>query len=106
MMVLPLEVGGGTRIKVFEAMAAGLAIVSTPTGVEGLPAVHGENAWITSAGESFTEGVLHLLSDSSTRNSLARNGRDLVEKNFGWRSAAEAFRDCCLKVMPGVQHRG
>jgi glycosyltransferase involved in cell wall biosynthesis len=100
MMVLPLEVGGGTRIKVFEAMAAGLAIVSTPTGVEGLPAVHGENAWIVPPGQLFTEGVLHLLTESGTRNALARSGRELVERNFSWRSAAEAFRDCCLKVMP------
>jgi glycosyltransferase involved in cell wall biosynthesis len=105
MMVLPLEVGGGTRIKVFEAMAAGLAIVSTPTGVEGLPAVHGENAWIVPPGQPFTEGVLHLLSKPEVRQTMARRGRELVETEFGWRKAAETFRGYCMEVIPGAVSR-
>jgi hypothetical protein len=68
--------------------------------------VHGEHAWIAPAGQQFTEGVLHLHANPDARGTLARNGRDLVEKNFGWRSAAEAFRECCLKVMPGSAQRG
>lgn len=102
MMVLPLEIGGGTRIKVFESMAAGLSIVSTPTGVEGLPVVHGEHAWIVPPGPGFAEGVIHLLANPDTRKSLAENGRKLVEENFSWRRAAEAFREHCRKVMPSV----
>jgi glycosyltransferase involved in cell wall biosynthesis len=104
-MVLPLSVGGGTRIKVFEAMAAGLAVVSTPTGVEGLPVVHEEHAWIASPGTSFTEGVLHVLSKPDVRQTMARRGRELVEAEFGWRRAAEIFRGYCMELIPGAVPR-
>lgn len=105
LMVLPLSVGGGTRIKVFEAMAAGLAVVSTPTGVEGLPVVHGEHAWITALGASFTEGVLHLLSKPDARQTMAHRGRELVEREFGWRKAAEIFRAYCMGLIPDAVPR-
>lgn len=99
-MVLPLTVGGGTRIKVFEAMAAGLAVVSTPTGVEGLPVTHKEHAWIAPPGAAFTEGVLHVLSNPEDRQAMARRGRALVETEFGWRKAAEVFRGYCMELIP------
>jgi glycosyltransferase involved in cell wall biosynthesis len=104
-MVLPLTVGGGTRIKVFEAMAAGLAVVSTPTGVEGLPVVHEEHAWISESGTPFTEGILHLLSKPEARQTMARRGRELVEAEFGWRKAAEIFRDYCMEIIPDAVPR-
>ena len=103
LMVLPLTVGGGTRIKVFEAMAAGLAVVSTPTGVEGLPLVHQEHAWIANdPGPGIAGGVLHLFAHPEARRAIAWRGRELVSQKFGWRASAERFRDLCLPLIQGA----
>lgn len=90
-MILPLRVGGGTRIKVFEAMAAGLAIVSTSVGVEGLPTVDGQHVLIADENESFARQTLLLLENPSLRQAQARRARDWVKTHFGWQQAADQF---------------
>ncbi|HSJ01707.1 MAG: glycosyltransferase [Verrucomicrobium sp.] len=98
-MILPLLVGGGTRVKVYEAMAAGLAVISTAIGVEGLPVAHGEHAFLAEMEEPFTEGVLTLLRDPELRSSIARNGRELVETQFSWEAAANKFSQLCRPLL-------
>jgi glycosyltransferase involved in cell wall biosynthesis len=98
-MVLPLSVGGGTRVKVFEAMAAGLAVVSTPVGVEGLRVEHGRHALIAELGPSFSDAVLSLMSDLPRRNAIAREARSWVETSFSWSSAASRFHDLAMPLI-------
>ena len=87
--IVPLRIGGGTRIKIFEAMAEGKAVVSTSLGAEGLPVRHGENIMLADQPEQFAEQVLALLKDETLRNRLGRAARQLVEQNYSWASVAQ-----------------
>ncbi len=78
--VVPLRIGGGTRIKVYEAMAMGKAIVSTTIGVEGLPVTAGVNVAIADDPESFAQSVITLLRDAEARTRIEREARDFVLK--------------------------
>lgn len=89
--VVPLRIGGGTRIKIFEAMAMGKAVVSTPVGAEGLPVEHEENIVLAEKPEEFARQVARLLRDGSERERIGRAARRLVEQNYNWQSVAGAF---------------
>lgn len=98
-MILPLQVGGGTRIKVFEALAAGLAVVSTSVGVEGLPVQHDEHALIADTSPAFTDATLSLLRNPDKARRLGLEGRRLVEENFSWQAASQKFKTLCDPLM-------
>ncbi|WP_050029982.1 glycosyltransferase family 4 protein [Verrucomicrobium sp. BvORR034] len=98
-MILPLQVGGGTRIKVFEALAAGLAVVSTSVGVEGLPVKHDEHALIADTLPAFTDATLSLLREPEKARKLGLAGRRLVEENFSWQAASQKFKTLCEPLM-------
>jgi glycosyltransferase involved in cell wall biosynthesis len=83
----PLWVGGGTRLKIIEAMALGVPVVATSKGSEGLSAVDGEHLLIGDAPGKFAECVLDLLENFRRREYLAVNARRFVEKHFSWSSA-------------------
>ncbi len=84
--VVPLLVGGGTRLKIFEAMAMGKPVVSTSIGAEGLPVRHGENIILADTPEVFAHHVITLLRDPGKRGELGRAARQLVERNHSWAS--------------------
>jgi len=89
--VVPLLVGGGTRIKIFEAMAAGKAIVSTTIGAEGLPVKHGENIFLADDAESFARCVIELLGNRATREGLGAASRKLVTAGYSWKAVAHVL---------------
>jgi glycosyltransferase involved in cell wall biosynthesis len=89
--VIPLRVGGGTRIKAFEAMAMGLPVVSTSIGIEGLDVEDGVHFLRADGPEALAEATLRLLADAALRLKLSRAARELVEARFGHRVAAEVF---------------
>jgi sugar transferase (PEP-CTERM/EpsH1 system associated) len=92
-VVVPLRSGGGMRLKILEAMAAGKAVVSTPMGAEGISARNGEEIVLANADRSFGVQVLRLLRDSAERNRIAKAARAWVE-DFGWdRIAADLERE-------------
>ncbi len=99
--ILPLRIGGGTRIKVYEAMAMGKAIVSTSIGAEGLPVAHGQQVWLADGAESFAEAVIHLLQDRTARRQLEVAARQFVEAHCSWNRAAAAFAEICQDVAEG-----
>jgi glycosyltransferase involved in cell wall biosynthesis len=84
--VVPLLAGSGTRFKILEAWAAGVPVVSTTIGAEGLPAVHGENLLLADGGPAFVSAVTEVLQDSNLRGKLAAAGRVLYEQAFTWES--------------------
>ncbi len=94
--VIPLRVGGGTRIKVFEAMAMGKAVVSTRIGVEGLPVRDGEHVVLADRPGDFAAATARLLKDETEREALGRRARAYVERNASWDRAADVFADACL----------
>src|SRR5215471_5987689 len=83
-VVVPLRVGGGTRIKIPEAMAMAKAVVSTPIGAEGLPFQDWREIRIAQQPEQFARAVVDLLNNAALRDSLATEARDAVVRDHGW----------------------
>jgi len=98
--VIPLRVGGGTRLKVYEAMAMGVPVVSTSIGVEGLPVTHGQHCLIGDSAEELAACLISTLRDADLRQTLSSTAREYVEKNFSFRNAAAVFEEICLDVVP------
>lgn len=97
--VIPLRVGGGTRIKAFEAMAMGAPVVSTSIGIEGLPVEHGEHLLVADDDAAFAENVVALLTDDQMRMAISRSARRSVEEEYGFRIAARVFERICLETV-------
>jgi sugar transferase (PEP-CTERM/EpsH1 system associated) len=83
--VVPLRVGGGTRLKVLSAMAMGKAIVSTTLGCEGIPIAPGREAVLADTPIDFAREVVALLRDPERREAMGRAARRLAEERFDWR---------------------
>jgi glycosyltransferase involved in cell wall biosynthesis len=97
--VIPLRVGGGTRIKAYEAMAMGCAVVSTSIGIEGLPVAAGRDYENADTPEVFARAVVQLLDDTSRRKQMALNARRHVEAHFSAKRAAEVFEAICIETL-------
>ena len=100
--VIPLRIGGGTRIKVYEAMAMGKAVVSTHIGVEGLPVRNGENVLLSDGPQEFADAVVGLLKNTEARRRMEINARSFVETNFSWEKVAQVFSNGCVKTVSGA----
>jgi glycosyltransferase involved in cell wall biosynthesis len=82
--VVPLRVGGGTRLKILDAWAMGKAVVSTSVGCEGLAAEDGRNILIRDDPEGFAQAVCAVLRDGTLRRQLGTEGRQTVERHYSW----------------------
>ncbi len=82
--VVPIRVGGGTRLKILDAWAMGRAVVSTSVGCEGLETIDGENIIIRDDPQGFAEAVVAVLDDAVLRHRLGENGRRTVERSYAW----------------------
>ncbi|BCR05277.1 glycosyl transferase family 1 [Desulfuromonas versatilis] len=102
--VVPLRVGGGTRIKIFETMAMGVPVVSTTIGAEGLPVVDGENIFIADKSEMFASRVIELLQGQDRALEIGRAGQKLVREQFTWGPVVDKFDQMCLGVVGGVKN--
>jgi glycosyltransferase involved in cell wall biosynthesis len=90
-MAVPLWTGSGTKLKVLEAMALGLPVVTTPLGLEGIRAQHGTHLFVGADAESFAHAVVELLTSPQLRREVGRAARSLVEQDFSWDRAAESL---------------
>ncbi len=84
--IVPLRVGGGTRLKVLEALATGLPMVSTRLGVEGIALQDGQHALLADTPAEFAQTAVRLLGDGALRQSLAQQARDLAVQRYDWRN--------------------
>jgi glycosyltransferase involved in cell wall biosynthesis len=96
--IVPLRAGGGTRLKIFEALAMGKAVVSTSVGAEGLAVTHGHNIAIADEPEAFARQVIELLRDPAGRHALGSAGRQLVESRYSWEHASREFERYCFEA--------
>jgi sugar transferase (PEP-CTERM/EpsH1 system associated) len=95
--VVPLRIGGGTRLKIFEAMAMGKAVVSTGVGAEGLPVAHGEHVLLADEPQTFSRAVVRLLRDVGRRRQLEDAARALVLERYDWSAVAGELEDALLR---------
>ena len=97
--VVPLRIGGGTRLKIFEALAMGKAVVATQVGAEGLPIVSGQHFLQADSPADFAQAVVTLLKDAAHRHSLGIAGRRLVEERYSWTQVTRQFEAHCEEVV-------
>jgi len=93
--VVPLHVGGGTRLKILEALAAGCPVVSTSVGAEGLELQHGEHLLIGDSPEQFARCVCDLLAGEDVRLRLSEAGRRAVTERYDWGQIAHSLEAAC-----------
>ena len=87
-LVVPLMVGGGTRLKILEAMAAGVPVVSTRVGAEGIEAESGRDLLIADSPADIVTAIDELLIDGEKRHRLSEAARELVRVRYDWRTVA------------------
>ncbi|MCM3871176.1 MAG: glycosyltransferase family 4 protein [Pyrinomonadaceae bacterium] len=97
--VVPLRIGGGTRLKIFEAMAMEKAIVSTTIGAEGLPIRNDEELILADTPAAFASSVVRLLQDQALARSLGQRAAAKVRETFGWHRVAENFAAICENTV-------
>jgi polysaccharide biosynthesis protein PslH len=89
--VVPLRIGSGVKLKVLEAFAAGVPVVTTSVGIEGIDAQPGRDIRLADVPDDFARNVLELLESSEQRHALASNARLLVEKKYDWEKVGTEF---------------
>lgn len=99
--IVPLRIGGGTRLKIYEAMAAGVPVVSTPVGAEGLAVTPGTDIRMAQDPASFADHCLALLDSPGARAEQAARAREVVCSNFSWNKVAAVFED----ILRNTAHR-
>ncbi len=92
-LVVPLRSGGGTRLKVLEALAAGTPVVSTPFGVSGLAVRNGEHVLLGTSPQQLADAVVRILRDEAAAVALSAAGRELVVARYDWRVVARPLVD-------------
>jgi glycosyltransferase involved in cell wall biosynthesis len=94
--VVPIRIGGGTRLKIFEAMAMGKAVVSTTIGAEGLPVTDGRDVVIADAPARFADAVVMLLRDRARREAIEYAARELVVTHYDWAAVAAQLEEALV----------
>jgi glycosyltransferase involved in cell wall biosynthesis len=97
-LLLPLRIGAGTRLKALVAMAAGVPIVSTRLGMEGLAAIDGEQFVRADSTAEWVDALRRVLCDSELRLRLARHARALVESRYDWQAIEPALHDAYAEL--------
>lgn len=82
--MVPLRIGGGTRLKIVESLAIGTPVVSTTIGAQGLDLVHNQNILLADDADSFAATLARALTDPALRHSLAADGMRTAHQRFGW----------------------
>jgi glycosyltransferase involved in cell wall biosynthesis len=107
--VVPIRIGGGTRLKIYECMAAGLPVVSTTVGAEGLSYKVGEDILLADDPAGLAAACIRLLTDEAARRAIARNAMERVRREFSWEAVSREFesilesnRLVSNRAIPGV----
>src|SRR5918994_456388 len=102
--VVPLRIGGGTRLKIFEAMAMGKAVVSTTVGAEGLPVGPGHDIVVADEPARFAQAVVRLFRSEEDRARISEAGRRLVTEQYDWSAVFGHLEHALEAAARGVPH--
>ena len=97
--VVPLRIGGGTRLKIYEAMAMEKPIVSTKVGAEGLPLHDGADLLLADDAQSFAEAIVQLLKEPELAKRIGTRAARTVRERFGWQRVATDFSQICANTV-------
>lgn len=100
-MMVPLRIAGGSRLKILEAMASGLPVVATSKGAEGLAVKDGENIIIRDDPERFADGVERLCRDDDLWKIISQRGRALIEERYAWDKVARPLAALWRSIAHG-----
>ncbi len=92
-MMVPLRIGGGSRLKILEAMASGLPVVATGKGAEGLAVADGRELLIRDDPKDFAQALIHLCKDEAAHAALAREGMALIQRKYSWQQVAQPLAE-------------
>jgi glycosyltransferase involved in cell wall biosynthesis len=95
--VVPLRIGGGTRLKIFEGMAMGRAVVSSSVGAEGLNVTHGRDALLADTPSAFSDAVVDLLTNPMQRHALGAAAAQLAAR-YDWSSVVGSFEEALRRA--------
>ncbi len=98
-VVAPLRIGGGTRLKILEAMAMGKAVVSTTIGAEGLDCTHGHDICLADTPGDMANAIMRLMDDAEERNRLGEAARKMVKNRYGWEKTGVCIEAGYTKAM-------
>ena len=98
-MVTPIKGAGGTRLKILEAMAAGLPVVSTSVGIAGLNVTSGENVLISDDMKGLAKHAVKLLKDKKLAEYIGRNGQKFVKDHYDWSSIVKLHEPIYKKTV-------
>lgn len=96
--VVPIRIGGGTRLKIYEAMAMEKPVVSTTIGAEGLPVSDGEQLLLADTPKAFSDAVVKLLMSPEFAQTLGMRAAATVRQQFGWEEVASRFAELCARA--------
>lgn len=99
--IVPLRIGGGTRLKILDALAMKKAVVSTSIGAEGLDVTDGHDIMLADTPEQFADHVELLLDNSELNRRLGESGRRLVEKRYSWDGLAHDLERFIAELVEG-----
>jgi glycosyltransferase involved in cell wall biosynthesis len=102
--VVPLRAGGGTRLKIFEALAMARPVVSTTVGAEGLGIEPGRHYTQADSAPGFANAIVSLVRDPERRDRLGSAGRHLVETCYSWPTIGRVFEQRCEEVVAAHAH--
>jgi glycosyltransferase involved in cell wall biosynthesis len=97
--IVPLRIGGGTRIKIFEAMASGIPVVSTSIGAEGLQVGHDRHLLLADTPEEFSAAVIQLFRNPPQARQMAAEAKSLVAERHDWRIVSKQFAAVCSDLI-------
>jgi glycosyltransferase involved in cell wall biosynthesis len=96
--IVPIRIGGGTRLKIYEAMAMEKPVVSTTIGAEGLPVSDGQELLLADTPEAFAAAVVRLLTQPEFAFRLGAQAAETVRQQFGWQRVTDRFAELCARA--------
>jgi polysaccharide biosynthesis protein PslH len=99
--VVPLQIGGGSRLKILEAMAAGIPVVSTTLGAEGLEVEDGKNILIANTKDQLVDAITSVVENEMRRQHLKIGGRSLIANRYDWSRLGDSLFDAYQMLLAG-----